>query len=80
MRQLEIASIDTSLDKVSMQKGENKDQLGDFPRAPAVKTPHSQCKRHRCDPCLGNEDPACPNGMEQIIIRSARTSQKARIS
>lgn len=27
MRQLEAAGIDTSLDKLSMQKGENKDQL-----------------------------------------------------
>ena len=33
--------------------------LGDFPGGPVAKTPSSQCKGHRFDPCSGNQGPAC---------------------
>ena len=31
----------------------------DFSGGPVVKTPHSQCRRHRFNSWLGNKDPAC---------------------
>ena len=31
----------------------------DFPGSPVVKTPGFQCRGHKFNPCLGNENPTC---------------------
>ena len=31
----------------------------DFPSSPVVKTPGFQCRGHKFNPCLGNENPTC---------------------
>ena len=39
---------------------------GDFPGGPVVKTPCFQCRGHKFNPWLGNEDPACCAAWPQI--------------
>ena len=41
--------------KISQRKEEKLEQVpGDFPGGPVAKTPHSQCRGPRFDPCSGN--------------------------